>query len=61
MLKYTKKMIEASLFVEFYHSKRFTVKSNSKAFLRFAISSPATGEELEKGLLTVRAFLEKNA
>ena len=47
--------------VNVYHSRRFTVKPNSEGFLRFAISSPGSCEELEQGLVTVKSFLKENA
>ena len=47
--------------ISIYHARRFTVSRTPGAFLRFAISSPATLEELRKGLETVKEFLCENA
>ena len=47
--------------VSVYHARRFTVNRIPGDFLRFAISTPHSLEELQKGLETVRSFLEENA
>ena len=46
--------------VNVYHAHRFTVNRNPGGFLRFAISSPHSAEELTKGLTTVKNFLDEN-
>lgn len=44
--------------VSVYGSYRFAIQRNHEHFIRLAISSPATDEELQKGLLIVRNFLD---
>ena len=46
--------------VSVHHAGRFTVSRNPGAFLRFAISSPPTLEQLQTGLETVKRFIEEN-
>ena len=47
--------------VRVHCSCRFTVSHPSRRFMRLAISSPGTPEELRSGLTTVRSFLRENA
>lgn len=46
--------------VSVYCSYRFTVNYNPHSFMRIAISSPASTEELEKGCRIIRDFLQRH-
>ena len=46
--------------INVYASYRFTVLRNPEGFLRIAISSPSSVEELRNGLLTLRKTLDSH-